>query len=374
MTVDVVVALVSDTWTDAVRRGFYSTADQTLVTLRASPEVRTVLVADHPRGVKSQVYRRLKGDRPAPRGPGLRGVRPLSLLTTPPVSDDGLRRRYRAYDLQTRLAARAHGLQEPALVTFNLWHAAYLGNGWGGQRVFYAQDDESAIPDHAPYRDLTLRAYQRIARSGMTVVAVSQVLLDRIDPRGPGLVIPNGVDPVLWSPRPETRTGRPRPTALYAGTVDSRLDLSAFEAVAQAGFDVRVAGPVVDVAVKGRLEAAEGVTLLGSRTRQEIVRLAQDSDVCLLAHHRTPLTEAMSPLKLYEYLASGTPVVATRLPGMDVDSPQILWVEPGGDHAAAALRAVARERQPETARRACVEELSWRRRHLPLLELLGARA
>jgi teichuronic acid biosynthesis glycosyltransferase TuaH len=371
-TTDVVVALVSDTWTDAVRRGFYSTADQTLQTLFAADEVGTVLVADHPRGVASQVRRRLQGDRPAPRAPGRRGVRPVSLVTPPPVDLAALGRRYRAYDLQTAAAARLHGMRRPALVTFNLWHAALASSRWAGQRVFYAQDDESAIPSHADHREQTLAAYERIARSGMAVVAVSQVLLDRIAPTGPGLVVPNGVDAALWSVTPPARVDRDRPLAFYAGTVDARLDLEAFRALTADGFAVQVAGPLVDPVVKAALAAVPGVELLGSRPRTEVVRLAQASDVCVLAHHRTPLTEAMSPLKLYEYVASGTPVVATRLPGSAIASDRVVWVEPGGDHVAGARRALALGRQPEAQRLACVDAMSWRSRHRPLVELLAA--
>jgi teichuronic acid biosynthesis glycosyltransferase TuaH len=369
---DVVVALVSDTWTDAVRRGFYSTADQTLQTFLGDPGTRRVLVADHPRVVASQLRRRARGDRPAPRRAGLRGVRPLTLVTPPPTGTAALRRRYRAYDAQLAAAARWHGLRRPALVTFNLWHAAFADPRWAARRVFYAQDDESAIPSHAAHRDLTLAAYRRIARSGMTVLAVSQVLLDRIAPEGPGLVVPNGVDEVLWSAPPPAVPARDRPVALYAGTVDARLDLAAFRGLAADGFDVQVAGPLVDPAVRAALAAMPGVSLLGSRPRAEVVALAQTADVCLLAHHRTPLTEAMSPLKLYEYLASGTPVVATRLPGAAVPGDRVVWVEPGGDHVAAARQALRMGRQPEAERLATVRATGWRARHRPLLDLLEA--
>jgi glycosyltransferase involved in cell wall biosynthesis len=160
---------------------------------------------------------------------------------------------------------------------------------------------------------------------------------------------------------------------VYAGTVDARLDVEAFRALAADGFDVRVAGPLVDAGVRAALADVPGVELLGSRPRAEVVALTQDADVCVLAHHRTPLTEAMSPLKLYEYLASGTPVVATRLPGAVVAADdRVVWVEPGADHAAGARAAVALGRQPEPERLAAVQAMSWRARHRPLLDLLGA--
>ena len=42
--------------------------------------------------------------------------------------------------------------------------------------------------------------------------------------------------------------------------------------------------------------------------------MARAAQVCLVPHRETPMSRAMSPLKLYEYLGAGSPVVATDLP------------------------------------------------------------
>jgi teichuronic acid biosynthesis glycosyltransferase TuaH len=374
--VDVVLAMVSDTWTDAVRRGFYSTADQTIKSLDAAGPVRRLLVADHPRGIKSQVYRRLKGDRPAPTSGKIRGVRPACLTAGTPTGLRALERRYRWYDRQLTIAAARHGLRAPVTVTFNLWHAALVDRADPRRTIFYAQDDESAIPSHAPVKEQSLEAYRRIAASGMTVIAVSQVLLDRIAPTGPGLVIPNGVDPDLWlgggrRPAEAPSSGN---TVFYAGTVDARLDVEAVAALAAAGLHVSIAGPVRDEGVRERLIRLSGVQLLGGLSRSEVVARARGADVCLMAHRDTELTQAMSPLKVFEYLASGTPVVATRLPGSSVDSQRITWVEPGGDYLTAVQAAMKLERLTDAERTDLVHQLSWRSRHEPLVRLLVDRS
>ncbi|MCZ2817361.1 glycosyltransferase [Modestobacter sp. VKM Ac-2984] len=374
--IDVLLAMVSDTWSDAVRRGFYSTADQTIKSIEAAGPIRRLLVADHPRGLKSQVYRRLKGDRPAPASGKIRGVRPACLHSGTPTEIRSLERRYRWYDRQLAIASARHRLHAPVTVTFNLWHAALVERSDPSKTVFYAQDDESAIPSHAPVRQQTLEAYRRIAASGMTVIAVSQTLLDRIAPTGPGIVIPNGVDPDLWlgERRLQVETSTSGKTVFYAGTVDARLDVDAVTALATAGYYVDVAGPVRDERVRASLVGLPRVQLLGPRGRSEIVARAQNAGVCLMAHRSTELTQAMSPLKVFEYLASGTPVVATRLPGSTLDSQRVTWVEPGGDYVTAVQAAMKVERLSDADRSSLVQQLSWRSRHEILIRLLVERS
>jgi glycosyltransferase involved in cell wall biosynthesis len=206
----------------------------------------------------------------------------------------------------------------------------------------------------------------------MTVIAVSQILLDRIAPTGRGIVIPNGVDPDLWLGDHDLPVEEPRarPVVFYAGTVDARLDVEALAALSAAGLLVDVAGPVRDERVRTALSALPGARLLGARGRSEVVARARAADVCLMAHRRTELTEAMSPLKVFEYLASGTPVVATRLPGSFVDSDRITWVAPGGDYVAAVRAAAVMGKISDLDRRQLVHQLSWRVRHELLVRLL----
>jgi hypothetical protein len=65
------------------------------------------------------------------------------------------------------------------------------------------------------------------------------------------------------------------------------------------------------------------------------------SDVCLIPHRRTPMSVAMSPLKLYEYLGAGAPVVATDLPPLRGVSDRCLLIKPGSALAPAVLAAAA---------------------------------
>jgi hypothetical protein len=77
----------------------------------------------------------------------------------------------------------------------------------------------------------------------------------------------------------------------------------------------------------------------------------------------------MSPLKLYEYLASGTPTVATDLkPVRRVDGP-VLRVPPGGDFVAGVRLALAAGRADEADRRRFIAANSWSARTAEVLAL-----
>jgi glycosyltransferase involved in cell wall biosynthesis len=58
------------------------------------------------------------------------------------------------------------------------------------------------------------------------------------------------------------------------------------------------------------------VRLIGPRPYEEMPALLAASDVCLLPFLENDITRHIVPIKVYEYLAAGRPVVSTPLPGM----------------------------------------------------------
>ena len=245
---------------------------------------------------------------------------------------------------------------------------------WAGPVTLYASDDLAAHRDYQPWREGLFAAYREVAERGRRVCAVSQAILERIDPQGPAAVVPNGVDPRLWlapGRPPEWFAELPGPRFLYVGTIDDRLDVGALREVARAwpqGSVVLVGpladrghlGPAAGRAERGRPRA--GLARGGRRPRARRRRLPA-------AHRRTPLTEAMSPLKLYEYLASGSPTVATDLePVRRVDGP-VLRVPPGGDFVAGVRLALAAGPTGEADRRRFIAANSWSSRTAEVLAL-----
>jgi len=157
--------------------------------------------------------------------------------------------------------------------------------------------------------------------------------------------------------------------AVYAGSVDSRLDTDAILALSRSGSGVHVAlvGPVMEPSAVADLVGVPGVDLLGNRPHGEVAALLAAADVALLLHRETPLTRSMDPLKLYEYLAAGLPVVASDLPELRGRGERVRLVPPGADPSEAVRAAAAEPRLPELLRLAAVREMSWDDRFRRLL-------
>jgi teichuronic acid biosynthesis glycosyltransferase TuaH len=209
---------------------------------------------------------------------------------------------------------------------------------------------------------------------------VSQAILDRIRPTGPSAVIPNGVEPEEWrSPPPAAGwfATLPSPRILYVGVVDRRLDLGAVREVADRfpRGTVVFLGPVGDPRAIEPLRSLPNVRIEPAVGRREVAGVVHAADVCIMPHLSNRLTTAMSPLKLYEYLAGGRPVAATDLPPVRAVDPRIALVRDGGNFADGVAEALDRGPLTDEERRAFIDANSWQKRHDEFLALaLGTGA
>ncbi len=107
----------------------------------------------------------------------------------------------------------------------------------------------------------------------------------------------------------------------------------------------------------------------GSVGRAELIATLRNSDLALVAHRRTPLTEAMSPLKLYEYLAAGLPVLSIDLPPVRGISDRVWLTHAVSDFVDVVDAALQAGPADEAARTAFIEANSWTARHERIIAL-----
>ena len=87
-------------------------------------------------------------------------------------------------------------------------------------------------------------------------------------------------------------------------------------------------------------------------------------DVCLNVFRAGALSKDVSPLKFYEYLATGKPVVSTREPLQVEDFRDVVYIAHDADEFLALCDEAAREDAPEKVekRLAYGEQCSWTER------------
>jgi glycosyltransferase involved in cell wall biosynthesis len=131
--------------------------------------------------------------------------------------------------------------------------------------------------------------------------------------------VPNGVDTAHFAapaaPADELAT-LPRPVLGFVGGLAQWVDVDLVTHVARARPDATVllVGPIsTDVS---RLAELDNVRLLGPRPYADVPCFLAAMDVALIPFVNDAVTYHADPIKAYEYLAAGVPVVATDLPAL----------------------------------------------------------
>jgi glycosyltransferase involved in cell wall biosynthesis len=153
------------------------------------------------------------------------------------------------------------------------------------------------------------------------IVVAGDNLAERIRRLGKGsTVITHGIDLAHWttSPLPSPIFENvERPIVLFWGLIDGRLDVNALKALSR----IMTAGTIVLVGPEQDpdpiLTKVSRLRKLGSVAYKCLPAIAAAADVLIMPYHDLPVTRAMQPLKLKEYLSTGKPVVVTRLPAVE---------------------------------------------------------
>lgn len=246
------------------------------------------------------------------------GVRRLRIAGLPGFSRWPFRVLTRATIDMTIRHAVGRSRRTRAVVVAN--PTGHFPTGVTGKRVLYMTDDwiaGASLMGLSP-RFIT-RMLSRAGRESERIAVVSPGLVERIKSLGvpqatPVFVLPNGAPPVCS----HEHVGRV-PVAGVVGTLNERLDLSVLEAVVDAGIRLHLIGPRADrdPAFEQRLDrlAANGLVEWTDRIpASELCSRLGTLAVGLTPYTDSAFNRASSPLKTYDYLAAGVPVVSSDLP------------------------------------------------------------
>jgi teichuronic acid biosynthesis glycosyltransferase TuaH len=343
---EVVLALAYHTWADGVARQMSWSPDRIGLHLAQDEEVEDLLVANPLRSRLAQLRPGTPDPaRDFPASATRRLVQPRRLRRADSNDVPAMARTYRHLDRWLHDRSRGVGHRDPVLVTCHPVLAAVADPGRWADVVYYGWDDWLSYPRHAHVQDLVAWSFRRMAAAEVNVIGVTRAVVDRVgSPRG--TVVPNGIrgeDHHDLPPVPDWFAGLRGPVALYAGALQERVDVEALTRLARElpDWQVVLVGPLTEPARFEEVGRLANVHVHGPEPRPRVLAMMERATVCLVPHRRTEMSEAMSPLKLYEYLASGARVVATDLEPMRGVSESCLLVEPGAPLAPAVLAAAA---------------------------------
>lgn len=320
----------------------------------------------------SRIARRLRrGLAPPRRRDGLSVLSPLVI----PLHSSPLVRVVNARLLPALVgrAARRLALRRPILWSYVPQAEALIDELDPSLVVYHCVDDISAhaLIDTASF----LAAERRFAARADLVLASAPELVRRMRTLSDNVLeAPNVADTELFAQTLELGPEDPaiaalsNPRIVFTGAISSvKLDVALLLELARSRRDLQLAlvGPVgagdphTDVS---ELAAEPNVHMLGMRAYAELPAVLRGADVGLIPYARNELTDSIFPMKVYEYLAAGLPVVSTPLPALE-EVPDVAKAADAAGVARLIDEALASDSaEIRAARSAAAMSHSWERR------------
>ena len=170
------------------------------------------------------------------------------------------------------------------------------------------------------------RQHQLLLNSAEIVLATSRALYDQVKPHRPdALLCPNGVDYDRFTESIHGDSEPPgdiapmlfqgSPTVGYVGALAEWLDFDLLEGVARLRPDVVfiLIGPDLDGSTPSKLTEIQNIHRLGVKVHDEVPIYLQYFDITMIPFLVNDVTHAVSPIKLFEYMAAAKPVISTPL-------------------------------------------------------------
>ena len=269
-------------------------------------------------------------------------------------------------------------------------------HGFGEETVLWCYSPSSCdIAAHVPHRALV---YDCVDRHSAYKGHIDPVVVDRMERDLAGVadqvfatavglaetlekvnpttkMIPNGAAYEIFSrvqtekgslPCPEDMKSLKHPVFGFVGMLQECIDYALIEKLAKDRPDATVfligrTLPGVDLS---HLRQYPNIVFHGLVPQPELPAYLAQMDVCLNVFRAGALSRDVSPLKFYEYLATGKPVVSTREPLQVEDFADVGYIAHDADEFIAMCDAAATENDPEKVakRLAYGAQCSWSER------------
>jgi glycosyltransferase involved in cell wall biosynthesis len=254
------------------------------------------------------------------------------------------------------------------LLWLNDQSAVHLVGRMGESGVIYDITDDWTTLTQSPRLTELIRLQDRnLCSAADAVIVCSERLREMKAPLARNLhLIPNGVNASHYQGNgnaPPPGIPWKHPIIGYVGTIHpDRIDVELIAGVAREMPDWSIAliGPNhLYPETMQQLKALPNIYFVGPVPYAQVPAYMRAFDVCMTPHRVTPFTESLNPIKLWEYLAVGKPIVSTDVAGFR-DFPR--WVSIAStsrEFAEAARRGLEEDPAVSAERRAEALKHSW---------------
>ena len=242
-----------------------------------------------------------------------------------------------------------------------------------GPVIYHCVDEHSAFPGFVSPKVVGRYDDELTQRADLVITTAENLRRSRLALNRHTYAVPNAADVEMFNraldtafPVPSDLAAIPAPRLAAVGLHDSRLDIDALEALAEAdpSWHIVLIGPVKPGQVDtSRLREHPNIHLLGEKPRQEVPGYLKGAAVALIPYRLNELTRNIFPLKLYEYLAAGLPVVAAALPELAPFAGMVSLAHEAEQYPALVREALADDSPEARARGPRLSEGCGRRSH-----------
>ncbi len=253
-----------------------------------------------------------------------------------------------------------------------------------GIKVFDAIDNWAVHPSYQAYRERLLQNYRAIDRRADVIFTVSKNLNALFPTCRRMCWIPNGVDIEHYEKQREIKVANyelgqiPKPIIGYVGVIQNRFDISLAQYLAQnnPNFSFVYIGPIwaeIKQEFFSRLGKYKNVFTLGPKSYELIPWYIHDFDAAIVPHKINDLTQSMNPMKIYEYLACGKPVISTPIAGSEAFGDLIYTAADYAQFNHCLRQAVDEPKQNAAKRLEFVKEHTWDKRVEGMFDIIKSK-
>lgn len=262
--------------------------------------------------------------------------------------------------LRLKHALHSEGIKDFILINSFNFHYPNIAATIRPQLTVYHCVDPMIVPYDMKHG---IRSEAQLVKQSDLVICTSKALYEEKKLQNPATYfVPNAADIKHFSKALDAQLpvhskvkDLPKPVIGYLGTVERRIDYPLVTEVAKANPDKSFvfAGPIWHEFVPNELISLPNVHLLGPVPYDEVPQMVKGFDVAIIPFKKDEVSRTIFPLKLFEYLGAGKPVVATDFnPDLSTYTGNVVsYSSNAAEFSAAINAALATDNQQKTDER-----------------------